>query len=138
MSSLSSRVRFFDADLQANCLPLLCSADENATEWSSVVKMAAIAECDASRCPTRKVEKAVGLVREMEVGGDGNAYVVLKDPSGSVGATVDSQVLGSRTSEKAKIAVGSVLILEKVSVFSPDDRVQFLCITHDNITQVFS
>ncbi|QDZ24168.1 hypothetical protein A3770_12p66860 [Chloropicon primus] len=87
---------------------------------------------------SRKVSRVVGLVKHVDLGGDGNAYVVLKDPSGSIGATVHSEVLSNPISKEGEISVGSVLVLEKVSTFSPDDRAQFLCVTLDNILQVFA
>ena len=67
------------------------------------------------------------------MGGDGNAFIILKDPSGSIGATIHGDALKV---EKG-IKVGSVLVLEKVSLFSADGRTQVLCITLDNLLQIF-
>ena len=103
-----------------------------------MTKISEILDCLPSKCPTRKVARLVGLVKHVEAGGDGNAFVSLKDPSGSIGATVQSEVVENPTVRRGEISPGAVLVLEKVSLFSPDDKNQCLCITLSNILQVFA
>ena len=84
-------------------------------------------------CLARVRLQLLGLVKQFEVCGDGNAFVILKDPSGSIGATIHGDAL----KVESGIRVGSTLVLEKVSLFSADGRTQVLCITLDNLLQIF-
>ncbi len=74
----------------------------------------------------------MGLVKSIQVGGDGNAYLMLKDPTGSIGATLEREVLR----EECPLAAGAVLVLENVTAFSPTEGCYVLCITQDNVLQV--
>mmetsp|Transcript_3103 Transcript_3103/g.7599 ORF Transcript_3103/g.7599 Transcript_3103/m.7599 type:complete len:93 (-) Transcript_3103:248-526(-) len=79
------------------------------------------------------VIQVLGLVKQLEIQGSGDAFILLKDPTGTVGGSVHSEVFEIENSFKE----GSVVVLEHVSVFSPDERQYFLCITVDSLVQVF-
>ena len=65
---------------------------------------------------------------------EGDAFVKVKDPFGIIGGTVHHEVLEEYGSE---IAVGSVLLLKRVSVFSPTPASHYLNITIKNVVHVF-
>lgn len=60
--------------------------------------------------------------------------MMLKDPSGSVGAIVHLKVLCESEFGK-KFSVGAVLILQKVAIFSPSRTALYLGITLRNVVK---
>ncbi|XP_075480587.1 uncharacterized protein LOC142521244 [Primulina tabacum] len=83
-----------------------------------------------------KVNQVVAVIKSCSASGLGGLKVMLKDPSGSVGATVHPKVLCEREFGK-KFSVGAVLILQKVAIFSPARTALYLNITLRNVVKVF-
>ncbi|XP_073128320.1 uncharacterized protein [Henckelia pumila] len=83
-----------------------------------------------------KVNQIVAVIKSCSPSGLGGLKVMLKDPSGSVGATVHPKVLCESEFGK-KFSVGAVLILQKVAIFSPARTALYLNITLRNVVKVF-
>ncbi|KAF8022579.1 hypothetical protein BT93_F0175 [Corymbia citriodora subsp. variegata] len=84
-----------------------------------------------------KVSQVVAIVKSCTPNGLGDMMVTLKDPTGTVGATIHRKVLREKGFTK-EISVGAVLILQKVAVFSPSRCTCYLNITLNNIIKVIS
>ncbi|KAK7320179.1 hypothetical protein RJT34_04914 [Clitoria ternatea] len=84
-----------------------------------------------------RVAQVVGVVKSCTPNGFGDMMVTLKDPTGTVGASVHRKVFTDGEFGK-HITVGSVLVLQKVAVFSPTRSACYLNITLNNIVKVFS
>lgn len=84
-----------------------------------------------------KVSQVVAIVKSCTPNGLGDMMVTLKDPTGTVDATIHRKVLQEKDFGK-EISVGSVLILQKVAVFSPSRCTCYLNITLNNIIKVIS
>ncbi|XP_030460006.1 uncharacterized protein LOC115680345 [Syzygium oleosum] len=84
-----------------------------------------------------KVSQVVAIVKSCTPNGLGDMMVTLKDPTGTVGATIHRKVLREKGFAK-EISVGAVLILQKVAVFSPSRCTCYLNITSNNIIKVIA
>ncbi|KAJ7532565.1 hypothetical protein O6H91_13G009500 [Diphasiastrum complanatum] len=83
-----------------------------------------------------RIPKLLAVVKTCTPNGFGDAFVTLKDPTGVVSGTVYRKVL-AETEFGRDIAPGAVLILNKVAVFRPSLRAEYLNITVNNVLQVF-
>ncbi|CAA0825509.1 Unknown protein [Striga hermonthica] len=83
-----------------------------------------------------KVDKVVAVIKSCAPNGLGGLIVSLKDPTGTVGASIHHKVLSGNEFGK-KLTIGSVLILQKVAVFAPARSAHYLNITLGNLVQVF-
>ncbi|GER43746.1 3-ketoacyl-CoA thiolase [Striga asiatica] len=83
-----------------------------------------------------KVDKVVAVIKSCAPNGLGGLVVSLKDPTGTVGASIHHKVLSGSEFGK-KLTIGSVLILQKVAVFAPARSAHYLNITLGNLVQVF-
>ncbi|XP_030521360.2 uncharacterized protein LOC115734636 [Rhodamnia argentea] len=84
-----------------------------------------------------KVSQVVAIVKSCTPNGHGDMMVTLKDPTGTVGATIHHKVLRGKGFAQ-EISVGAVLILQKVAVFSPSRCTRYLNITLNNIIKVIA
>ncbi|XP_044465577.1 uncharacterized protein LOC123195800 isoform X2 [Mangifera indica] len=84
-----------------------------------------------------KVSQIVAIVKSSTVNGLGGMMVTLKDPTGTIDASIHHRVLTVGEFSK-DISVGAVLILQKVAVFSPSHSTHYLNITLRNIVKVIS
>ncbi|KAL0425319.1 UNVERIFIED_CONTAM: hypothetical protein Sradi_1066700 [Sesamum radiatum] len=84
-----------------------------------------------------KVVQVVAVVKSCTPNGLGGLMVLLKDPTGTVGASIHHKVLSESEFGK-NISTGSVLILQKVAVFAPVRSAHYLNITLKNMVKVFS
>ncbi|KAI3409563.1 uncharacterized protein J3R85_019165 [Psidium guajava] len=84
-----------------------------------------------------KVSQVVAIVKSCTPNGLGDMMVTLKDPTGTVGATIHRKVLREKGFAQ-EISVGAVLILQKVAVFSPSRCTCYLNITLNNIIKVIA
>ncbi|KAL6552507.1 hypothetical protein OROHE_007871 [Orobanche hederae] len=82
-----------------------------------------------------KVAKVVAVIKSCTPNGLGGLIVSLKDPTGTVGASIHHKVLSDNEFGK-NLTVGSVLILRKVAVFSPAKSAHYLNITLRNLVKV--
>ncbi|XP_057431481.1 uncharacterized protein LOC130724301 isoform X1 [Lotus japonicus] len=110
----------------------------------------------------KRVDHVIGVIKSCNPNGFGDATVTLKvfpysslyfsemihvslmtseieiqDPTGTVGASIHHKVFTESVFAK-DITVGSVLLLQKVAVFSPRKSNCYLNITLSNVVKVFS
>lgn len=84
-----------------------------------------------------RIDKVVAIVKSCKPNGLGDMMVTLKDPTDTVDASVHKKVL--TTGERGNlIAVGSVLILEKVVAFYSSCASCYLNITRSNVVKVIT
>ncbi|XP_057419168.1 uncharacterized protein LOC130713417 [Lotus japonicus] len=83
-----------------------------------------------------RVESVVGVIKSCTPNGFGDAKVTLKDPTGTVDASIHRKAFTDSEFGNA-ITVGSVLVLQKVAVFAPSKYVRYLNITLPNVVEVF-
>ncbi|KAK8583662.1 hypothetical protein V6N12_067924 [Hibiscus sabdariffa] len=83
---------------------------------------------------SRKIAQVVAIINSCTPNGLGDLMVTLKDPTGTLDASMHGKVLvdGSFANN---ITVGTVLILQKVSVFSSPLSTRYLNITLNNIVK---
>ncbi|KAL0464150.1 UNVERIFIED_CONTAM: hypothetical protein Slati_0302600 [Sesamum latifolium] len=84
-----------------------------------------------------KVVQVVAVIKSCTPNGLGGLMCLLKDPTGTVGASIHHKVLSESEFGK-NISIGSVLILQKVAVFAPVRSAHYLNITLRNMVKVFS
>ncbi|XP_031269041.1 uncharacterized protein LOC116140456 [Pistacia vera] len=84
-----------------------------------------------------KISQIVAIVKSSTPNGLGGMMVTLKDPTGTIDASIHHRVLTESEFSK-DISVGTVLILQKVAVFSPSHSTHYLNITLGNIVKVIS
>ncbi|TYI72591.1 hypothetical protein E1A91_D07G071700v1 [Gossypium mustelinum] len=82
----------------------------------------------------RKVAQVVAIIKSCTANGLGDLMVTLKDPTGTIDASIHGKVLVDGRFAK-DITVGTVLILQKVSVFSPMCSACYLNITLNNVVK---
>ncbi|EOY21343.1 Uncharacterized protein TCM_012841 isoform 3, partial [Theobroma cacao] len=85
----------------------------------------------------RKVAQIVAVIKSCTPNGLGDLMVTLKDPTGTIDASIHRKVLVEGGFGK-DISVGTVLILQKVSIFSPSRSVHYLNITLSNVVKAIS
>ncbi|MBA0790178.1 hypothetical protein Gohar_014843 [Gossypium harknessii] len=85
----------------------------------------------------RKVAQVVAIIKSCTPNGLGDLMVTLKDPTGTIDASIHGKVLVDGRFAK-DITVGTVLILQKVSVFSPMCSARYLNITLNNVVKSLS
>ncbi|PWA45139.1 hypothetical protein CTI12_AA520240 [Artemisia annua] len=83
-----------------------------------------------------KLDRVVAVIKSSTPNALGDLTVTLKDPSGTISGAIHHKVLTEGEFGKG-ITVGSVLILHKVSVFSPKESAHYLNITNRNLVKVF-
>ncbi|KAJ9542455.1 hypothetical protein OSB04_028961, partial [Centaurea solstitialis] len=83
-----------------------------------------------------KLDQVVAVVKSCAPNALGDLMVVLKDPTGTVSGTIHHKVVTEGEFGKGSF-VGSVLVLHKVSVFSPSRSAHYLNITKRNLVKVF-
>ncbi|GAB2265201.1 hypothetical protein Dimus_000269 [Dionaea muscipula] len=83
-----------------------------------------------------KIDQVVAIIKSCSQNGFGDLMVMLKDPSDTIGASIHHKVLNEKEYRR-DIAVGSVLILQKVAVFSPSRASWYVNVTLNNVVKVF-
>ncbi|XP_062115226.1 uncharacterized protein LOC133829535 isoform X1 [Humulus lupulus] len=83
-----------------------------------------------------RVARVVAIVKSCTPNGLGGLMVTLKDPTGTIGASIHRKVLSEGEFGK-NISIGTVLILQKVAVFAPLRSAFYLNITLNNVIKVF-
>ncbi|KAH0763939.1 hypothetical protein KY290_020012 [Solanum tuberosum] len=122
----------FDYDFQSN--PWLCALEFVGAENGKIpcTPLSSVNKClEAAR-----VDQVVAVVKSCTQNGLGGLMVTLKDPTGSIGASIHHKVLGESQHGK-DICIGAVLILQKVAVFCSSSSAYYLNITLANLTKVF-
>ncbi|PNX77108.1 hypothetical protein L195_g034511, partial [Trifolium pratense] len=84
-----------------------------------------------------RVPGIVAVIKSCTPNGFGDMTVTLKDPTATIGASIHRKVF-TKVEFGKDITVGSVLVLQKVAVFSPNGSTCYLNITLSNIVKVFS
>ncbi|KAK9062759.1 hypothetical protein SSX86_019949 [Deinandra increscens subsp. villosa] len=83
-----------------------------------------------------KLDQVVAVIKSCTPNELGDMTVTLKDPTGTVSGTVHHKVFTEGDIRKG-VCVGSVLVLHKVSVFSPSRSTHYLNVTKKNLVKVF-
>ncbi|KAJ8536082.1 hypothetical protein K7X08_034483 [Anisodus acutangulus] len=122
----------FDYDFQSN--PWLCALEFVGTENGKIPcsPLSSVNKC----LKAARVDQVVAVVKSCTQNGLGGLMVTLKDPTGSIGASIHHKVL-SKSQHGKDICIGSVLVLQKVAVFCPSSSAYYLNITLGNLTKVF-
>uniref|UniRef100_A0A9I9DFT5 Homologous recombination OB-fold protein OB-fold domain-containing protein n=1 Tax=Cucumis melo TaxID=3656 RepID=A0A9I9DFT5_CUCME len=84
-----------------------------------------------------KVGLVVAIIKSCTSNGLGGMMVALKDPTGTIDASIHHRVISEGIFGK-DLSVGAVLILQKVAVFSPTRSVHVLNVTRSNVVKVIS
>ncbi|CAM8927778.1 unnamed protein product [Rhodiola kirilowii] len=97
---------------------------------STTVPLGSIKNCRAQKLP-----KVVAMIKTCTPNGFGDFMVTLKDPSGTISASIHRSVVieGNHGSE---LSVGAVLVLQKVSIFAPRAE-YYLNIVAKNVVKIF-
>ncbi|MCD7446681.1 hypothetical protein HAX54_014452 [Datura stramonium] len=122
----------FDYDFHSN--PWLCALAFVGAEKGKIpcTPLRSVNKC----LKDARVDQVVAVVKSCTQNGLGGLMVTLKDPTGSIGASIHHKVL-SESQHGKDICIGSVLILRKVAVFCPSSSAYYLNITLGNLTKVF-
>lgn len=83
-----------------------------------------------------KVVQVVAVVKSTTPNGLGGLLMSLKDPTGTIGASIHHKVL-SQSEFGKELTVGAVLILQQVSIFAPVKSAHYLNVTLRNLAKVF-
>ncbi|CAM0911715.1 unnamed protein product [Alopecurus aequalis] len=79
--------------------------------------------------------RVVGIVTLCTPNGFGDIILNLKDPSGTIDASVHKKVLSNENLSKS-LSVGSVIFLKQVAVLRPSNTVCYLNVTQKNVEKV--
>ncbi|KAK9277988.1 hypothetical protein L1049_027545 [Liquidambar formosana] len=94
--------------------------------------------CSIKDCQNiARVPQVVAIIKSCNPNGLGDLMVNLKDPTGTIGASIHQRVIAEGEFGR-EITVGAVLILQKVVVFSPSRSAHYLNITLSNVVKVIS
>ncbi|KAI5660281.1 hypothetical protein M9H77_29074 [Catharanthus roseus] len=97
------------------------------------IPLSSIKECKT----LGKAEQVVAVIKSCTQNSLGGMMVTLKDPTGTIGASVHHKVIGEGNFGK-DFYVGSVVILQKVAIFSASTSTQYLNILLRNVLKVFN
>ncbi|CAD5163583.1 unnamed protein product [Musa acuminata subsp. malaccensis] len=86
---------------------------------------------------TARVPQVVGIVKSCSPNGLGNLFLTLKDPTGSIGASIHHGVF-SDCNLDGDISVGCVLILKQVVAFCPARSICYLNATSKNVVKLIN
>ncbi|CAN6927394.1 unnamed protein product [Brassica oleracea] len=96
-----------------------------------------LSEIKSVCCSWGKVDQVVAIVKTCTPNGLGDIMVTLKDPTGTIDASVHRKVI-SDSEFGRDIRVGAVVILNKVAVCAPSRSSRYLNITLKNISKVIT
>lgn len=96
-----------------------------------------LSEIKSVCCSWGKVDQVVAIVKTCTPNGLGDIMVTLKDPTGTIDASVHRKVI-SESEFGRDIRVGAVVILNKVAVCAPSRSSRYLNITLKNISKVIT
>ncbi|CAN6451816.1 unnamed protein product [Victoria cruziana] len=82
-----------------------------------------------------RLPQVVGVLISCMPDGRGNMFVTLKDPSGTIDASIHRKVIEEENFGKY-LSVGSVIILRQVAVFCPGGSSRYLNITLNNVIKI--
>ncbi|KAK8965593.1 hypothetical protein KSP40_PGU017314 [Platanthera guangdongensis] len=130
-----------DLDFELN--PWICALSSLA-EWRGISGKDSgsclshpISSISASRSRgAERIPQVVGIVTDCKQNGLGDLFITLKDPTGTIGASVHRKVL-SEGFVGREISVGCVLILNQVVAFCPARFHCYLNITLKNLVKLF-
>ncbi|CAH9143965.1 unnamed protein product [Cuscuta epithymum] len=117
----------FDYDFKSNAW--VCAL-HFIREVSGITTLKSITKCMS------RVEKVVAVIKSSKPNGLGGLMVTLKDPTGTITASIHPKVLGEGKFCK-NIDVGTVVVLKEVAVFAPSRSAVCLNITVRNLEKVF-
>ncbi|XP_051119419.1 uncharacterized protein LOC127243445 [Andrographis paniculata] len=83
-----------------------------------------------------RIAQVVAVIKSCTPNGLGGLIVSLKDPTGTIGASIHHKVLSGSEFGK-NLSTGAVLILQEVTLFSPVRSAHYLNVTQRNLVKVF-
>ncbi|XP_057444779.1 uncharacterized protein LOC130737025 [Lotus japonicus] len=111
--------------------------DFNSNAWLSALQLVESATpLGTITTNVERVENVVAVIKSCTLNGFGDAKVTLKDPTDTVDASIHRKAFTDGEFGNV-ITVGSVLVLQKVAVFSPSKSVRYLNITLTSVVKVF-
>ncbi|XP_038989144.1 uncharacterized protein LOC103722211 isoform X2 [Phoenix dactylifera] len=119
-----------DGDFKLN--PWLCAMEFLGAGCSLVSPISSIETWTAERVP-----QVVGIIKSCTPNGLGDLFLTLKDPTGTIGASVHRKVL-TESNLGGDISVGCVLILEQVAAFCPARAMRYLNVTMNNVMKLIN
>uniref|UniRef100_A0A7N2MRT3 Homologous recombination OB-fold protein OB-fold domain-containing protein n=1 Tax=Quercus lobata TaxID=97700 RepID=A0A7N2MRT3_QUELO len=125
--------RHDDHDFSTN--PWLCALDFLSHQGNGVATRTTLSSIK-NGLNSERVAQVVAIIKSCTPNGLGDMMVTLKDPTGSINASIHHKVLSE--GEFAKdISVGAVLVLQKVALFSPSRSAHYLNITLSNLVKIY-
>nr|XP_019703850.1 uncharacterized protein LOC105037910 isoform X2 [Elaeis guineensis] len=119
-----------DGDFKLN--PWLCAMEFLGAGCSLVSPISSIMMRSVERVP-----QVVGIIKSCTPNGLGDLSLTLKDPTGTIGASVHRKVL-TESNLGSEISVGCVLILEQVVAFCPAHAMRYLNVTMNNVVKLIN
>ncbi|XP_058107916.1 uncharacterized protein LOC131251297 isoform X4 [Magnolia sinica] len=119
-----------DGDFKRN--PWLCALDFIGLDSKSPLPHSIKTSKSMDRVP-----QVVGIIKSCTPNGRGDLIVTLKDPTGTMDASIHRKVL-AESKFASDISIGSVIILQQVVAFSPTHSAHYLNITLNNVVKIFS
>ncbi|XP_045820284.1 homologous recombination OB-fold protein [Trifolium pratense] len=123
-----------DTDLDFNSDPWVSAVQFLSSSQASITHLSSI---NKNLNGQGRVPGIVAVIKSCTPNGFGDMTVTLKDPTATIGASIHRKVF-TKVEFGKDITVGSVLVLQKVAVFSPNGSTCYLNITLSNIVKVFS
>eukprot|EP00268_Persea_americana_P061497 TRINITY_DN7779_c0_g1_i6.p1 TRINITY_DN7779_c0_g1~~TRINITY_DN7779_c0_g1_i6.p1 ORF type:complete len:274 (-),score=36.13 TRINITY_DN7779_c0_g1_i6:457-1278(-) len=124
------RNEFPDGDFNGN--PWLCALDFLGLEAGSRLQHTIESTRNMERVP-----QIVGIIKSCTPNGLGDLVVTLKDPTGTIGASIHHKVLAENM-YGMDISVDSVVILKQAVAFSPTRSSRYLNVTPSNVVKIIS
>ncbi|KAL6010145.1 hypothetical protein ACLOJK_000576 [Asimina triloba] len=82
-----------------------------------------------------RIPLVVGVIKSCRPNGLGDLIVTMKDPTGTIGASIHQKVL-AKNEFASDISVDSVIVLQEVVAFSPTHSLRYLNVTIKNVVKV--
>ncbi|MED6124654.1 hypothetical protein PIB30_061006 [Stylosanthes scabra] len=121
----------FTTNAWLSALHFLRSLDRDSDSVKPLNSVKKLVNVNVARIPL-----VVAVIKSCTANGFGDMMVTLKDPTGTISASVHHEAFSDGEFRK-DITVGSVLVLQKVAVFAPTRSTCYLNITLRNILKVF-
>ncbi|BBN14003.1 hypothetical protein MPTK1_6g08110 [Marchantia polymorpha subsp. ruderalis] len=116
--------------------PWIAAMDFLDSGGSTPLQQVMISALKSSSKHLEYIPEVVAIIKTVVPNGFGDVSVVLKDPTGTVNGCIHRSVL-TESKYSHRFVPGAVLILRKVTVFSPNPYAHYVNITKQNVYKVF-
>ncbi|CAM8933013.1 unnamed protein product [Rhodiola kirilowii] len=123
----------FDDDFKKSCW--VSALDFSVRETGELSSSATVPLGSIKNCGAQKLPKVVAMIKTCTPNGFGDFMVTLKDPSGTISASIHRSVV-IEVNHGSDLSVGAVLVLQKVSIFAPRAE-YYLNIVAKNVVKIF-